>query len=96
MFFEEISRRHPGSLEIFKKIYEFSKSTFDDIWWGTGNRTGSFIPFLPLGKTGFLQFFGVYTSGSVEIQFQHLKNKEPFIEPEKRLAILQEINSIFH
>jgi len=78
-FFEEIYRRHPEHLSKFQRIYNFSKENFDTIWWGSGNRTGSFIPAL-IPKNNFFQFFGVYTSGSVEIQFQWIKKKSPFNE----------------
>lgn len=94
-FFEEIKKRHPENFDTFKSIYDFSSKSFDKIWWGKGSTTGSFIPGLELGETNFLQFFGVYTYGTVEIQFQWFKKNKPFDDPEKRLLILEELNSIF-
>ena len=91
-FFEEISKKFPKHLPTFKAIYENSLELFDDIWWGNGSSTGSFIPNLQInGK--FFQLFGIYTYNSVEIQFQWLKNKPPFDEQLLRKELLQKLNA---
>ncbi|MEJ7692348.1 hypothetical protein [Daejeonella sp.] len=94
LFFGEIAKRHPEHIAKFQRIYDFSKQNFDTIWWGTGSRTGSFIPAIT-PQNNFFQFFGVYTSGSVEIQFQWIKKKPPFDNTDKRMELLNKLNSIF-
>jgi hypothetical protein len=94
LFFEEIGKRHPDQIAKFERIYQFSKEIFDTIWWGSGSRTGSFIPAIT-PKNNFFQLYGVYTSGSIEIQFQWIKKKPPFDDPRKRLEILNRLNLIF-
>jgi hypothetical protein len=90
-FFEEIGRKFPNQISIYKTIYNKSVELFDDIWWGTGSGTGSFIPNLKINGL-FIQLYAVYTYGSIEIQFQHFKNKPPFDDEAKRFELLNKLN----
>lgn len=90
-FFEEIKLKFPNHIEAFKTIYQRSLSVTDNIWWGEGARTGSFVPNKRI-KGIFYGLFAVCTAGSVEIQFQHIKSKPPFNNIEIRKQLLQKIN----
>lgn len=90
-FFEEINRRLPKHLATYKAIYDKSVELFDNIWWGNGSSTGSFIPNLKINDL-FIQLFGIYTYGSLELQFQWLKNKPPFDNELMRNELLSKIN----
>jgi hypothetical protein len=90
-FFEEINRKFPKQVSTYKILYSKSVELFDDIWWGNGSGTGSFIPNLKINGL-FIQLYSVYTYGSVEIQFQYLKNKPPFDDEAKRYELLEKIN----
>lgn len=91
-FLEEVSHKSPKYLSIYKIIYEKSSELFDDIWWGEGVKTGSFIPYLSINGL-FIQLFSVYTYGAVEIQFQYLKSKKPFDNEGMRIDLLARINN---
>jgi len=90
-FFDEISRKFPKQVSIYKAIYEKSVELFDGIWWGNGSSTGSFIPNLSINGL-FIQLFSIYTYGSIEMQFQYLKTKPPFDDETKRHELLEKIN----
>lgn len=91
-FFEEINRKFPKHIATYKTIYDRSVKLFDDIWWGNGSGTGSFIPNLKINGL-FIQLFGIYTYGSLELQFQWLKSKPPFDDDLKRTELLKKINA---
>ncbi len=91
-FFAEIRTRDPSNYDIYKKIFDESSQLFNDVWWGTGTKYGSFIPNLRINKL-FIQLFAVHTNGTIEIQFQHLKTKQPFDNVELRRELYTRLNS---
>ncbi len=76
-----------------KKIWEWAKPRFQYFYWGRGVQHGSFAPFFQQGNISFPSFV-VWTYGSVEIYFQHLKNRPVFRTEPKRLELLHRLNSI--
>ena len=91
-FFAEINAKDPSHYQIYLTIFEESQKLFDDIWWGSGLKTASFIPNLRIDKL-FIQLYSVYSYGAVEIQFQYLKAKQPFENEDKRLELLNMLNA---
>lgn len=74
-------------------ILAWARSKVSRIWWGKGQRWGSFVPVLAHGGVDH-QLFAVYTSGSVEVYFQWYRLKRPFDEEGKRLELLDQLNQI--
>lgn len=89
-------RRGAEEAAVARKLLEWSKSRTTGIWWGKGGTDGAFFPDLSYkGNTATgLRVFGVYTYGSIEIQFQHLQSKPPFDNDSERLELLQRLNEI--
>ena len=90
-FFANLIDKKDVHYNTYQIIYRRSVELFDDIWWGNGVKTGSFIPNLNINGL-FVQLFGVY-EGSVEIQFQWLKTKPPFDDIENRKELLNKLNN---
>lgn len=45
-------------------------------------------------STDWHTIFAVWTEGGVEMQFQHMRSRQPFGDRDKRMALLEELNSI--
>jgi len=62
------------------------------VWWGQGKKDGSFFPMYD-NEFGKNFLFSVWTYGSVELQFQHMKTP-PFAEVGKRKELVQRLSAI--
>lgn len=93
-FFEELAAQRPAlEVEAARRLMEWAKRSASSIWFGSGARSGSFIPVLDHGGIG-RQLFSVYTYGSVEILFQYYKVNPPFDDEAKRREMLERLNAI--
>lgn len=80
-------------VEVVNKILEWSKHRGLRIWWGKGRLNGSFFPLLDHKDTSHF-LFSVWTSGAIEIQFQHMKNRSPYKDVLKRDELRMRLNQI--
>ena len=62
------------------------------VWWGQGKKHWSFFPMYD-NRFGQNFLFCVWTYGSVELQFQHMK-RPPFAEEGKRKELVQRLSAI--
>jgi len=92
-FLEEIRRRFGADVEgTVTSIVDWAKDRGLRVWWGRGNKDGSFLPMVDhKGLPHWL--FSMWTYGRVEIQFQHM-GKPPFSADSKRLELVQRLNRI--
>lgn len=91
-FFEELGRRSPERSEIARHLFDWSKRTMTDFYYGSGATQGSCIPRLFLASRRLL-LFALWTYGTVEMQFQYLR-VPPFNDVEMRKDLIQRLNSI--
>lgn len=93
-FFPELKTRcgEPAA-QVARQILDWAKPRFQEFYWGCGVQAGSFAPFYVRGDVSFPSF-AVWTYGSVEIYFQHLKNRPIFKAEGKRLELLQKLKAI--
>jgi len=93
-FFEDLQKRaSTEEWNIAKKIYTWVNEKKFGIWFGEGKKTGSFVPiFIHNGIKHYL--FAVWSSGYVEIYFQWYKPRKPFDSEEKRIELLNKLNSL--
>ena len=91
---EQLERKR-GAEEsaVARKILDWARANMPSIWWGEGQRSGSFIPGLDHGGI-WHQAIGVRTYGSVELQFQYMQSQPPFDDEAKRLELLHRLNEI--
>lgn len=77
-------------------ILAWAKPKAKSIYWGQGSTAGSFAPFFDYYNSDDDSFpsFAVWTTGSVEIYFQHMKNRPVFNTDAKRRELLMKLNSI--
>ena len=75
------------------RILEWSRQLGLDLKWGQGGKFGSVAPRLTC-KGVQHNLFAVWTDGTVELYFRWSANKPPFDCEEKRLDLLNRLNSI--
>lgn len=100
-FFSEMKiRRGTNSVEIARKILDWAKAHTTRIWWGQGATNGSFVPVLEFAGENH-QPFAVFTGAprenaiaSIELYFYWWASKAPFNDKNKRIEILNKLNSI--
>jgi len=92
-FFLDLSqRRGEQEAAVARRLLEWAIKHNLRIWWGKGKKDGSFFPMYD-NKFGKNFLFSVWTYGSVELQFQHMK-KPPFAEEGKRKELAQRLSAI--
>jgi hypothetical protein len=86
MFFDTI----PSEMkEPAYRILDWAKQRMTRIDWGSS----SFTPILTHKGLEY-RIVSLYTSGSLEIKFEHLLNKPPFDDPQTRRQVFAAINNI--
>jgi hypothetical protein len=92
-FFMDLSRRR-GEQEaaVARRLLEWANQNGPSIWWGQGKTDGSFFPSYH-NKFGQHLLFSVWTYGTVELQFQHMK-RPPFSETAKRKELADRLSAI--
>ena len=94
-FFTEIKKkRGEHEAKVAKDILDWSKKYAKGIWWGKGKVTGSFVPTYDTSNNIHYQLFAVFTNGTIQIYFGIYQNRPEFESEEKRLELLDRLNSI--
>ena len=92
-FFLDLSqRRGDQEAAVARRLLEWAKKHGLRIWWGEGKKDGSFFPMYD-NKFGKNFLFSVWTYGTVELQFQHMR-LPPFAEAEKRKELAHRLSAI--
>lgn len=63
------------------------------VWWGKGQRAGSFVPVYDHGSEPY-QLFSLWSSGTIEVQFQWLALRPVFSDEARRRGLLERLNVI--
>lgn len=93
-FFEELSARADDVVtQTAHRLLEWGKERCSRIWWGKGAKWGSFFPMFDLGDQSHFTF-SAWTYKTIEIQFQNLKNRQPFSSKAMRERLLEKLNAI--
>lgn len=93
-FFAELTRRHGSDVaSIALRLYEWGEARKLHIFWGRGDRTGSFnvSRFTPNGTQQFM--FGVWTYGRFDLHFQWMNAAEPFSDMGRRRELAKKLES---
>jgi len=92
-FFSELSqRRGEQEASVARRLLDWAKNHGLRVWWGQGKKDGSFFPSY-ISSLGQHLLFSVWTYGSVELQFQHMKTP-PFADEVKRKELAQRLSAI--
>ena len=92
-FFLDLSqRRGDQEAAVARRLVDWAHTHGLRIWWGQGKKDGSFFPSY-INKLGQHFLFSVWTYGSVELQFQHMKIP-PFAEEAKRRELAHRLSAI--
>jgi hypothetical protein len=94
-FFEELTAYNAGSVRPARQLLEWGKSAMPLIYWGHGEREGSFVPVVR--RRGIEHsLVSVYTTGVFCLRFGALKKEPPFHSQELRLELLARLNEAPH
>ena len=74
------------------RLLEWAKEHGLRIWWGEGKKDGSFFPMYD-NRFGKNFLFSVWTYGTVELQFQHMR-RPPFSEESERKELADRLATI--
>ena len=79
-FFAELHTRFGSdAVAVARRILDWASSRTTRIYWGKGSRSGSFVPVVQRHGVDH-QLFAVWTYGTLELYFQYLQYKEPFVD----------------
>lgn len=93
-FMKELENRQGNeAVAVARKALQWINENQLRLWWGKGKRNGSFFP-MQDHKGQQYWTFSVWTYDGLEIPFQHIKTCAAFAEPSKRMAILNQLNTI--
>ncbi len=89
---ELLNSRGQQEVEAARYILDWVKPKVTYFYYGVGKR-GSVAPILKVKNTNKF-CFAIWTDGTVEIYFQHMKGRPPFDKEEKRKELCIKLNSI--
>lgn len=93
-FFNEFEQRGDRTGEaVARSFLAWARERGLRVWWGKGQKTGTFVPVLDLSDTSH-QPFAVWSSGLVEIYFYWYTLKPPFDDESRRAELLRRLNEI--
>jgi hypothetical protein len=82
-FFTELTGTNPKAAEVAHRLLAWLNEHADKVEWHGGTTMGSLVP--QVYRNGILNSLSaVYTYGKVELYFQYLTGKAPFLEAEGR------------
>ena len=93
-FFEDLLRTSgPDIVQVARDLLQWAQSHTTRVWWGRGQRAGSFIPVYSHDGADY-QLFVVWSSGTLELYFQWLAMRPAFADEGRRRALLDRLNAI--
>lgn len=88
-----VENKGQAFVDVARDLLAWCQEWSNKIWWGQGVRSGSFFPEITLDDT-WVCVFSVWTNGTIEMQFQTLKNRDGFRDEALRLELLNRLNRI--
>jgi hypothetical protein len=92
-FFEALGRNDASVVPVARAIFEWGVRNGARLWWGEGKTQGSFFPVIDANGRSY-QIVGIWTGGTLEVQFQWLARKPEFEEATTRAAMVAQLNAI--
>jgi hypothetical protein len=92
-FLSELTSRYPERAEVARNLIEWARRNMTDFWYGKGLKDGSCIPRI-LFPNSQLLLFALWTSGRIEMQFQHMMRVPPFDDENRRRELIEKLNRI--
>jgi hypothetical protein len=93
-FMARLGELHGESVvSLAQQVLRWAEPRVTRVWFGRGKVDGSFVPILRHADIDH-QMFAVYTSGQVEIYFQHYQGKPPFSDEPLRRELLDRLNGV--
>ena len=91
-FFAALQEFSPEAVAPAHAIYEWALEKMPEVWWGQGAIDGSFFPGLTVG-TDWHSPVSLWTRDRLEFQFERMRYRPVFDSREKRLEMLNKLNS---
>jgi hypothetical protein len=94
-FFPELLARSGAEAEqIARRLLEWCEQHCDEVYWGTGTRSGSFSAGVHWTVDRVATLFSAWTYGTIEMGFSYVKLYPPFDREEMRREWLTRVNHI--
>lgn len=90
LFADLMQRRGEGEARVARELYQWMLARGWEPTFGNGKQDGSFIPVFAANGRHFP--IALYSSGQIEVQFQHLK--PPFDGEQARRDLLDRVNQV--
>ena len=94
-FFEALEVCSPAAIGPARFILEWGRHAMPHLYWGHGEREGSFVPAVRYLGTE-RSVVSVYTTGMFYVRFAALKKEPPFQDEGLRLELLARLNEAPH
>lgn len=90
-FFKTLGEREPDAVTPARALLDWAREKMPEIWWGEGATDGSFFAGRQVNGHRHL-LFAVWTYGRLEFQFERMKDRPVFDNPERRRELLRKLN----
>jgi hypothetical protein len=87
------AKRGTEEARVARELIEWARIQLPRFWWGTGMKTGSFIPVLNHAGREYFPI-ALWTNGKAEIKFGYLISRPPFDDEGLRREFLRRLNEI--
>jgi len=88
-----VTHKKERGVQIAKEFIDWARRERLRVTWGGGRQEGSFVPRLDHKGIDY-SFVAVWSYGTVEMQFEYLKDKAPFADEALRLELLRRMNRL--
>lgn len=90
---EILKQRGQKEAEVAEQILNWVEPKVNSFYYGVGKKMGSVAPILTTNNINRF-CFAIWTYGTIEIYFQHMKGRPPFESEVRRLELLEKLNTI--
>lgn len=92
-FFEALRGASAEDVAVARRLVEWSRRWMPALWYGKGTTQGSIVPQMVLGNGSKPVLFALWSSGAVEMYFQHM-GVPPLDRMEVRVELMERLNRI--
>ncbi len=92
-FFAALAVHNPTALRPARRLLEWSEAAMPTLYWGRGERFGSFVPTHRRGGSEH-SVVSVWTDGLFVLRFGALKKEPPFCDQALRRELLERLNAV--
>lgn len=86
-------RKGEESAAVARRVCDWARTELPRFSFGSGVTDGSVFPVLDVGDASFYPF-ALWTYGSIEVQFQYMRDRPPFDQEAVRVEAIRRLNEV--